>query len=144
MDAIHLGNDRPLIPLQINPPDHLKYRKLLDPLFAPREINKLEDEVRKLANELVDAFIDAGDVEYSEAFAIPLPCTVFLALMKAASPPMAVPSLGLDENTGTKSHGDGASFSAAGCADASGEGCCAKADPDKARIAAVINSRAIT
>jgi cytochrome P450 len=81
MDAIHLGNDRPLIPLQINPPDHLKYRKLLDPLFAPREINKLEDEVRKLASELVDAFIDAGEVEYSEAFAIPLPCTVFLALM---------------------------------------------------------------
>jgi cytochrome P450 len=26
MDAIHLGNDRPLIPLQINPPDHLRYR----------------------------------------------------------------------------------------------------------------------
>jgi len=81
MDAIHLGNDRPLIPLQINPPDHLRYRKLLDPLFAPREINKLDDEVRKLANELIDAFIDAGEVEYSEAFAIPLPCTVFLALM---------------------------------------------------------------
>ena len=81
MDAIHLGNDRPLIPLQINPPDHLKYRKLLDPLFAPREINKLQDEVRKLANELMDAFVDAGEVEYSEAFAIPLPCTVFLALM---------------------------------------------------------------
>jgi cytochrome P450 len=81
MDAIHLGNDRPLIPLQINPPDHLRYRKLLDPLFAPREINKLEDEVRKLANELMDAFIDRGEVEYSQAFAIPLPCTVFLALM---------------------------------------------------------------
>ena len=81
MDAIHLGNDRPLIPLQINPPDHLRYRKLLDPLFAPREINKLEDEVRKLANELIDAFIDRGEVEYSDAFAIPLPCTVFLALM---------------------------------------------------------------
>jgi cytochrome P450 len=81
MDAIHLGNDRPLIPLQINPPDHLKYRKLLDPLFAPREINKLESEVRGLANDLIDAFVDAGEVEYSEAFAIPLPCTVFLALM---------------------------------------------------------------
>jgi cytochrome P450 len=65
MDAIHLGNDR----------------KLLDPLFAPREINKLDDEVRKLANELIDAFIDRGEVEYSQAFAIPLPCTVFLALM---------------------------------------------------------------
>ena len=35
MDAIALGNIRPLIPLQIDPPDHLKFRKLLDPLFAP-------------------------------------------------------------------------------------------------------------
>jgi len=81
MDAVHLGNERPLIPLQINPPDHLRYRKLLDPLFAPREINRLEGEVRALTAELIDAFIDEGAVEYVAAFAIPLPCTVFLALM---------------------------------------------------------------
>jgi cytochrome P450 len=81
MDAIHLGNDRPLIPLQIDPPDHLRYRKLLDPLFAPREINRLESEVRALTNQLIDDFIERGEVEYAEAFAIPLPCTVFLALM---------------------------------------------------------------
>ena len=81
MHAIHLGNDRPLIPLQIDPPDHLRYRKLLDPLFAPREINKLEAEVRLLANQLIDGFIENGEVEYSDEFAIPLPCTVFLALM---------------------------------------------------------------
>jgi cytochrome P450 len=34
-DLIEQGNVRPLIPLGIDPPDHLKYRKLLDPLFAP-------------------------------------------------------------------------------------------------------------
>ena len=45
---------------------------------------------------------------------------------------MAVPSFGLDENIGTSSHGDRASSAAAGCADASGEGCCANAGPDKA------------
>jgi cytochrome P450 len=81
MDAIALGNVRPLIPLQIDPPDHLKYRKLLDPLFAPREIALLETEVRRLTNELVDAFIADGEVEFNNAFAVPLPCTVFLALL---------------------------------------------------------------
>jgi cytochrome P450 len=81
MDAIALGNVRPLIPLQIDPPDHLKYRKLLDPLFAPREVAQLEAEVRRLTNELVDAFIGDGEVEFSNAFAVPLPCTVFLALL---------------------------------------------------------------
>ena len=30
------SNVRPLIPLSIDPPDHKKYRKILDPLFAPR------------------------------------------------------------------------------------------------------------
>lgn len=81
MEAVHLGNVRPLIPLQIDPPDHLKYRKILDPLFAPREVNKLEPEVRQLTNRLIDAFVDDGRVEYTRAFAVPLPCTVFLALM---------------------------------------------------------------
>ena len=81
MDAIALGNVRPLIPLQIDPPEHLKYRKLLDPLFAPREVAALETEVRRLTNELVDAFIADGQVEFNTAFAVPLPCTVFLALL---------------------------------------------------------------
>lgn len=81
MDAVMLGNVRPLIPLQIDPPDHLKYRKLLDPLFAPREVARLEADVRELTNRLVDTFVDAGRVELTSAFAVPLPCTVFLALM---------------------------------------------------------------
>jgi cytochrome P450 len=36
--TLHLGTDRPLIPLQVDPPDHKKYRKILDPLFAPRHM----------------------------------------------------------------------------------------------------------
>ena len=35
MDAVDLKNKRPMIPLQIDPPDHKKFRKLLDPIFAP-------------------------------------------------------------------------------------------------------------
>lgn len=81
MDAISLGNVRPLIPLQIDPPEHLKYRKLLDPLFAPREVARLEPEVRRLTGELIDAFVADGHVELNHAFAVPLPCTVFLALL---------------------------------------------------------------
>jgi cytochrome P450 len=81
MDAVRLGNVRPLIPLQIDPPDHVKFRKLLDPLFAPREVAKLEPEVRRLTTDLIDAFVTDGRVELNDAFAVPLPCTVFLALL---------------------------------------------------------------
>ena len=34
IDAVAIGQVRPLIPLQIDPPDHKNYRKLLDPIFA--------------------------------------------------------------------------------------------------------------
>lgn len=81
MDAVPLGNERPLIPLQIDPPDHLQFRKILDPLFAPRAVALLEPEVRRLTTELIDAFIEDGEVDLSEALAVPLPCTVFLALL---------------------------------------------------------------
>lgn len=81
MDAIDIGNIRPLIPLQIDPPDHVKFRRLLDPLFSPKETAKLEPEVRRLVNELIDDFEAAGECEFSDQFAIPLPCTVFLALL---------------------------------------------------------------
>ena len=81
MDAIDIGNIRPLIPLQIDPPDHVKFRRLLDPLFSPKEVAKLEPEVRRLVNELIDGFEAAGECEFSDQFAIPLPCTVFLALL---------------------------------------------------------------
>ena len=81
MDAIDIGNVRPLIPLQIDPPDHIKFRRLLDPLFAPREMEKLEAAVRALVTELIDAFVDRGECEFNAAVAVPLPCTVFLRLM---------------------------------------------------------------
>lgn len=81
MDAISIGNVRPLIPLQINPPEHVKYRRLLDPLFAPKQVALLGNDVRKLSNQLIDDFIDTGECEFNTAFAIPLPCTVFLRLL---------------------------------------------------------------
>ena len=45
MDAVDLKNKRPMIPLQIDPPDHKKFRKLLDPIFAPRKMAAMDDEV---------------------------------------------------------------------------------------------------
>ncbi len=81
MDAIDIGNVRPLIPLQIDPPDHVKFRRLLDPLFAPREMEQLEGDVRALVTDLIDDFVDTGSCEFNAAVAVPLPCTVFLRLM---------------------------------------------------------------
>ena len=81
MDAVDLGNVRPLIPLQIDPPEHAKYRRILDPLFTPREMARREPLVAKLVNEMIDHFADRGECDFHEEFAVPLPCTVFLQLL---------------------------------------------------------------
>ncbi len=81
MDAVDLKNKRPMIPLQIDPPDHKKFRKLLDPLFAPRKMALLDDEVSALVNHLIDGFIDRGEVDFAKEFSIPFPSQVFLTLL---------------------------------------------------------------
>jgi cytochrome P450 len=81
MDAIDIGNIRPLIPLQIDPPEHVKFRRLLDPLFSPHEVAPLEGEVRRLVNQCIDEFVEHGTCEFNQALGIPLPCTVFLRLL---------------------------------------------------------------
>src|SRR5690242_5222871 len=81
MDAVDLGNVRPMIPLQIDPPDHAKYRRILDPLFTPREMARREPRVSELVNEMIDRFAGRGECDFHEEFAVPLPCTVFLQLL---------------------------------------------------------------
>jgi cytochrome P450 len=81
MDAVDLKNKRPMIPLQIDPPDHKKFRKLLDPIFAPRKMAAMDDEVSQLVNHLIDGFIDEGEVDFAKEFSIPFPSQVFLTLL---------------------------------------------------------------
>lgn len=80
-DAVSIGQEQPLIPLQIDPPDHAKYRRLLDPLFSPKRVAELEADARALVNDLIDAFLDRGHCDFHEEFATPLPSGIFLALM---------------------------------------------------------------
>jgi cytochrome P450 len=80
-EAVQLGNIRPLIPLQVDPPKHVKYRRILDPLFAPRAMAALDGEVAELFNQLVDNFAGKGSCDLHTELAVPMPCTVFLRLM---------------------------------------------------------------
>lgn len=73
--------EQPLIPVEVDPPRHTAYRRILNPRFVPREIEKLEPEVRRLVQELIDGFADRGYCDFHEEFATPLPSGIFLALM---------------------------------------------------------------
>jgi cytochrome P450 len=80
-DAVEIGQVRPLIPLQIDPPDHQRYRRLLDPLFAPRRIAPLEARARELVGGLIDAVVDRRGANFHAAVAELYPSTVFLELL---------------------------------------------------------------
>lgn len=76
-----MGSDEPIIPLNVDPPAHVTYRRLLDPYFAPRKMAELQPAVRQHANDLIDGFIDRGACDFSADVAVPLPCSTFLSLL---------------------------------------------------------------
>ena len=80
-DAVQIGQVRPLIPLQIDPPDHKNYRKILDPLFAPKQVATLEARTRSLVRDLISEVADDGRCNFHDAVSEPLPTTVFLELL---------------------------------------------------------------
>ncbi len=79
--VVQLGNIRPLIPLSIDPPDHRDYRKLLDPLFAPKRMDAIEDDIAARVNRFIDNFADRGGCHFTDELAVPFPSAVFLGLM---------------------------------------------------------------
>jgi cytochrome P450 len=80
MSAHDLKARRPLIPLQVDPPAHRTYRKILDPLFAPQRMRALEAPVAQLVNDLIDAFVDEDEIDFATQFSVPFPSQVFLTL----------------------------------------------------------------
>jgi cytochrome P450 len=77
------GHDARLIPLEIDGEDHRKWRRLLDPMFAPKQVARMEGQIRQLAGELIDAFAPAGKADLYKDFCTPLPCLTFLRLVGA-------------------------------------------------------------
>ena len=78
--AVDLKTRRPLIPLQLDPPDQRKFRKILDPLFAPQRMRQLEGPLTELANGLIDSFVDEDEIDFTSQFSVPFPSQVFLTM----------------------------------------------------------------
>jgi cytochrome P450 len=54
-------------------PEHMQLRRMFSDAFRPARINHLNPFVEALAERLVDDFIDAGECEWVQAVAVPLP-----------------------------------------------------------------------
>jgi cytochrome P450 len=76
-----VGEAWDLIPLELDPPEHAKYRTVLNGIFAPAKIKALEDGVRERAAAMIDAVADKSECEFVEAFARPFPVSIFMQIM---------------------------------------------------------------
>lgn len=78
-------------PLGENLPRHRHYRALVDPHLTEAAVRRREPFIRAMANELIDNWIDRGEIEFIADFADPLPMLVIAEIL--GFPRMDLPSL---------------------------------------------------
>jgi cytochrome P450 len=77
--------ERPIMPRQsiiyIDPPEHAKYRKLVQPVFSPGRLRALEERIAALVRELLDGIPGGQVIDFVDAFAAPLPLLVIADML---------------------------------------------------------------
>jgi cytochrome P450 len=76
-----LGQRRPLLPMEVDPPIQSRYRALLLPVFSPTRMKNIEGRIRDVADSLIDGFVDDGECEFVGDFAERLPTVIFTEMM---------------------------------------------------------------
>ncbi|MEM8563204.1 MAG: cytochrome P450 [Pseudomonadota bacterium] len=75
-----LGHELDLIPLEIDPPQHMQYRMHFNKPLSPRAIAPREDSVRATAVALIEKLQAHGKCEFVSDFAIQFPVRIFMDL----------------------------------------------------------------
>src|SRR5271154_3911067 len=75
-----LGSPLPQVPISFDPPEHTRFRKILQPFFSPHTLGQVLPALQEQAVEMVDAIVAKGACEVVQDIAIPYPSQVFLTL----------------------------------------------------------------
>lgn len=75
-----VGSPVPMVPIGTDPPEHTRYRRLLQPMFSPRSTAPWQPRIRALAGELIENVLGKGECDLVADLAVPLPAQVFLTL----------------------------------------------------------------
>jgi len=70
----------PVVPLAFDPPEHTRYRKILQPYFSPHALSKSRPVLERHAAEMIAEFAGRGECEALADFANLYPFQVFLDL----------------------------------------------------------------
>jgi cytochrome P450 len=75
--------DTRMMPVEMDPPDHQRYRAPMAEPFSPKRALAYETPLRSIVNDLIDGFIEDGECDAFAAIAVPLPAllaTIFLGV----------------------------------------------------------------
>jgi cytochrome P450 len=75
-----LGSPLPLVPISFDPPEHTRFRKILQPFFSPHTLKAMLPSLQNQAIAIVDEIATRGECEVVADVAIPYPSQVFLTL----------------------------------------------------------------
>ena len=67
-----------MIPEEMDPPEHTRYRQAMSRMFSPRRVGLLREDIHRLAEGLVGQVAPAGQVEFVAGFAAILPTRIFV------------------------------------------------------------------
>lgn len=69
------------IPLSLDPPESLPFRRAMMPMFGPVAIKALEPRIREWAATIIDAVVARGECDFQQDVAKLFPVSVFMELM---------------------------------------------------------------
>ena len=70
-----------VIPISLDPPEHRPFRNLLNDDLSPKRIRSIEDSIREIAVDLIEAFRAKGQCNFVIEFAEQLPIRVFMKMV---------------------------------------------------------------
>jgi cytochrome P450 len=70
-----------LIPAEIDPPEHTRYRQIMATYFSPRRVNELKPKIAEICENIVGGLADKGECDFVRDVAQQLPTILFAELM---------------------------------------------------------------
>ena len=75
-----VGSPLPLVPAAFDPPEHTRFRRILQPFFSPHALAAILPSIQNQAIDIIDAIAERGECEVMADLATPYPSQVFLTL----------------------------------------------------------------
>ena len=80
----HRMDEFPPTLIQMDPPKHTIFRKMVNKRFKPNALRRLHDDVERIGKEIVDALVEeggSGECDFVKAVSAPLPIAVIAWLL---------------------------------------------------------------